>query len=300
MAPVMKKIPDLLSQKQPTLSFELFPPKTEEGYKNLLTAIKELAALQPDFFSCTYGAGGGSRERTFDIAQHIQKNYRIPAVAHLTCVCNSREEIRTILLDIKNRGINNVLALRGDPPKENPDWQPGPENFKYSSELCAFIRHNFADHFGIGVAGFPEGHILCPDRELDAKYLKIKIDNGADFVITQLFFNNQDYFDYVQRLCKLGVRCPVIPGIMPIADYTGLVRFCQKCGTTITPEVRKIFEPIAENKEKVLAAGIKFTVRQCQELLAAGVPGLHFYTLNKIAPTAEIVKALAPALCGKH
>lgn len=286
----MEKIIQIFKKKKNTFSFELFPPKTDEGYQNLLATIGQLAKLKPDFFSCTYGAGGGTREKTLDIARHIQETHQIPAMAHLTCVCHTKNGIQVILDDIKRRGIHNVLALRGDPPLDDPHWQPKANNFKYSCELCAFIRKNFNDHFTIGVAGFPEGHILCRDREQDARYLKLKIDNGADFVITQLFFNNQDYFDYVKRLRRLGVTARIIPGILPITDYHGLVRFCQKCGTTVTDEVKQIFKPLADNKEKLIAEGIKFTVRQCRELLNSGAPGLHFYTLNKVHPTEEIAK----------
>lgn len=288
----MKKVPELFKNKFFTYSFELFPPKTPEGYEKLLGTISELVKLNPDFISCTYGAGGGSRDKTFDIVQHIQQKHYIPGVAHLTCVCHTRDELKSMLTDLKNRGIQNVLALRGDPPKDNPNWQAGPDNFKYSSELCAFIRKNFGDHFGIGVAGFPEGHILCPDREQDAKFLKIKIDNGADYVITQLFFNNQDYFDYVQRLRKLGVHARVLPGILPITDYNGLVKFCALGGATVTDEIKKIFIPIQDDKEKTVAEGIKFAIRQCQGLLAGGAPGLHFYCLNKLHPVNEILKGI--------
>ena len=285
----MKKITDLFKTREKTFSFELFPPKTPEGFQKLLGTIEQLCALKPDFISCTYGAGGGNRDKTFDIVQHIQEKHQCISVAHLTCVLHTKEEIKNILTDIQNRGINNVLALRGDPPQDNPGWTPGAENFKYSSELCAFIRRNFGDHFGIGVAGFPEGHILCRDRERDAQYLKIKIDNGADFVITQLFFNNQDYFDYVKRLRTIGVQARVLPGILPITDYPGLLRFCNLCGATVTEEVKRIFEPIQNDKEKTLEAGITFAVRQCRELLTGGAPGLHFYTLNKLHPTDAIL-----------
>ncbi|OGX26438.1 MAG: methylenetetrahydrofolate reductase [NAD(P)H] [Omnitrophica WOR_2 bacterium RIFCSPHIGHO2_01_FULL_48_9] len=285
----MTKITDIFEQKPHTFSFELFPPKTDEGYQKLLETIKALAGLKPDFISVTYGAGGGSRDKTFDIVQHIQDKHKITGVAHLTCVLHNKNEIKNILADIKNRGIKNVLALRGDPPKENPDWQPGKDNFRYSSELCAFIRKNFGEHFGIGVAGFPEGHLLCQDRDRDAQFLKIKIDNGADFVITQLFFDNKNYFDYVARLRKLGVKARVLPGIIPITDYQGLVRFCGLCGATVTAELKKIFEPIQNDKEATLKAGIDFAVRQCQELLAGGAPGLHFYTLNKSTPVDTIL-----------
>ncbi len=288
----MKKISDIFSQKQLTYSLELFPPKTDEAYQKLLKTIEELSKLKPDFISCTYGAGGGSRDKTFDIVQHIQDRHQISSVAHLTCVLHTQEEIRKILENIKGRNICNVLALRGDPPKENPDWTPGDDNFKYSSELCAFIRKHFGQHFSIGVAGFPEGHLLCRDRERDAEYLKIKIDNGADYVITQLFFDNRDYFDYVKRLRRLGVTARVLPGILPITDYGALVRFTALCGATITDEVKSVFEPIQNDKEKMLQAGIAFAVRQCQALLAGGAPGIHFYALNKLHPVDAIWKAV--------
>jgi len=286
----MKKLTDIFQQKDRTYSFELFPTKTEQGTQNLLKTIEQLAALKPDFISCTYGAGGGSREKTFDIVQHIQTQHHIPSVAHLTCVCHTKEEIRTILTDIKARGISNVLALRGDAPKDQPDWQPGSDNFHYSFELCHFIRAHFDQHFSVGVAGFPEGHVLCPDREQDAKYLRMKIDNGGDYVITQLFFNNQDYFDYVARLRRLGVTARVLPGIMLITNYPSLVKFCATCGCTVSDRVRKIFEPIQDNPEKTLAAGIDFTIQQCRELLDGGAPGLHFYVLNKSHPVDAILK----------
>ena len=176
----MKKITDLFKTKERTFSFELFPPKTEEGFQKLLGTIEQLCTLKPDFISCTYGAGGGSRDKTFDIVELIQKKHGVISVAHLTCVLHTKEEIKNILVNIKDRGVNNILALRGDPPQDNPNWTPGPENFKYSSELCAFTRQNFGDHFGIGVAGFPEGHLLCRDREKDAQYLKIKVDSYSN------------------------------------------------------------------------------------------------------------------------
>ncbi len=287
----MDKIKNIL-QKKTIYSFELFPPKTEEGYQKLLNTIHDLCQLKPDYISCTYGAGGGGREKTFDIVQHLEEKHHTTGMAHLTCVLNTKEDIRRILDNVKARGIRNILALRGDPPKDNPHWQPTDQNFKYSSELVAFIRSQFGDYFGIGVAGFPEGHLLCRDREQDAKYLKLKIDSGADFVITQLFFNNQDYFDYVQRLKKIGVNVPVIPGILAITDYPSLIRFCGLCGATITEEIKKIFEPIQNNPEATLKAGIEFAIRQCQSLLAGGAPGLHFYCLNKLSPTNKILSAL--------
>lgn len=290
----MKKITDIFQSQERTFSFELFPPKTESGYQQLLCTISDLAVLKPDFISCTYGAGGGSRNKTFDIVQHIQTQHHIPSVAHLTCVCHTKEEIKNILTEIKNRNICNVLALRGDPPKDNPIWTAGPDNFKYSSELCQAIRSSFGQYFSIGVAGFPEGHVLCPNRDQDANFLKLKFINGADYVITQLFFNNADYFEYVQRLRKIGITARIIPGILPITDFNNLLKFCTLCGATIPNEVKKIFVPIADDKEKTYQAGVAFASQQCRELLAGGAPGLHFYTLNKLQPLTEILNNARP------
>jgi methylenetetrahydrofolate reductase (NADPH) len=286
----MPKITDIFNNKKMTFSFELFPPKTEEGHLKLLKTISLLCNLKPDFISCTYGAGGGSREKTLELVEHIQNLHHVPSVAHLTCVLHTKDQIKDILADMKQRGICNVLALRGDAPRDNPNWSPGKNNFKYSWELVAFIRELFNDHFSIGVAGFPEGHILCPDRDLDARYLKNKITHGADYVITQLFFNNQDYFDYTARLKKLGVSSRIIPGILPITDYAALVRFCSMCGSSIPRHVHDIFKPIADDPQKTMAAGIDFCIKQCRQLLAGGAPGLHFYTLNKIHPVDVIIK----------
>lgn len=288
----MERIKDIFEKKERTYSFELFPPKTEKGHTNLLNTIQALSELKPDFISCTYGAGGGSRDKTFDIVEYIQQKHQTVSMAHLTCVMNTRDDIRSILEDVKNRGIRNILALRGDPPADNPDWTPGEDNFKYSSELAGFIRSEFQDEFGIAVAGFPEGHILCPDRDQDADFLKMKIDAGADFVITQLFFNNQDYFDYVKRLRDRELNVRVVPGMIPITDYKALCRFTALCGASISEEVKTIFEPLADDKEATMKAGIDFCIKQCRELLDGGAPGLHFYTLNKIQPTAQILEAV--------
>ena len=284
----MKKINEIFAEKPKTFSLELFPPKTEEGYGKLLEAIKLFAHLKPDFISCTYGAGGGSREKTLDIVEHIQKEHGIASIAHLTCVMHTQKDIKGILEDIQARKICNVLALRGDSPQDNPDWKPEQKNFAYAYELCDFIHAQFPNFFSVGVAGFPEGHPLCPNKDLDAAYLKKKIDAGADYVITQLFFDNKDYFDYVKELRVLGVNARVIPGIIPITDFQGLLRFCKICGASVPEKVKNIFEPIAGDKEKTLKKGIEFCVAQCRELLEGGAPGVHFYALNKIHPLDAI------------
>lgn len=285
----MNKITDIFQKKTQTFSFELFPPKTEQGYQKLLEMVALLARLKPDFISVTYGAGGGNREKTIEIVDHIQKNHRISGMAHLTCVLHTKDEIRAIVDDIQRHGICNILALRGDPPKDQPTWQPGENNYKFSYELCRFIRSHYNNYFSIGVAGFPEGHLLSPDKETDARYLKMKLDSGADFVITQLFFDNKDYFEYVQRLQRLGVTSRIIPGIIPITDYNGILKFCESCGAKVPEEVHRIFSPIKEDKETTLQAGIEFAIRQCRALLRDGAPGIHFYTLNKIHPVDTIL-----------
>lgn len=285
----------LLSQlfrtKEKTFSFEVFPANTPESHAKLLKNLEGLCALKPDFISCTYGAGGGNRSKTIDTVEHIQNTYGVPAMAHLTCIAHTQGEIKNILDEFKAKKINNILALRGDPPK---DASSVPENpgFKYASDLVAFIRSHRKNDVSIGVAGFPEKHLLAPSLEADANYLKQKMDAGADFVITQLFFDNRCYFDYVKRLAKLGVKNPVLPGILPITDYNALIRFCDRCGATVPDKVHEIFKPIAGDPEKTLKAGIDFAVQQCRELSKGGAPGIHFYTLNRLHPVSEILTAI--------
>lgn len=286
---IMMKISEIFKKKDQTFSLELFPPKTPEGYEKLLVTIELFANLKPDFISCTYGAGGGSREKTLDIVEHITKAHKIPGIAHLTCVLNTKEQIKSVLEDIKRRGIQNVLALRGDPPIDDPEWQPTKENFRYAYELCQFIKKTHGNTFSIGVAGFPEGHILCPSKDLDAQYLKMKIDAGADYVVTQLFFNNDDYFQYVERLKKLGIKNRILPGIVPITDYHATIRFCERCGASIPQKVHDLFSPIADDKVATMQKGIDFCIAQCRALLKNGAPGIHFYPLNKIHPIDVIL-----------
>ncbi len=288
----MALLTEVFKAKEHTFSFEVFPAKTPEGHVKLLETIKGLCVLKPDFISCTYGAGGGSREKTLDIVEHIQKSYDIAAMAHLTCASHTRAEIKSILTDIHGRNIRNILAMRGDPPKDNPEWKPGSDNFRYSCELVEFIREHLKNDCSIGVAGFPEGHLLAPNRQMDVQYLKEKIKAGADFVITQIFFNNEDYFDYVRRLRAIGIKARIIPGVLPITDYGALVRFCGICGATITHEVDAIFKPISNDPIKMMEAGVDFAIRQCNSLLEGGAPGIHFYALNKIHPVDTILRTI--------
>ncbi len=288
----MKKLTDIFKAKPRTFSFEIFPPKTDKGMESLEATLAELARLPFDFMSVTYGAGGSSRDTTSSLVCSIQRKYGLVAVHHFTCVLHTRAQVKAILDELKASDVRNLLALRGDAPKDAPDWVPGPENFKYSSELVAFIRQNYGDHFAVGVAGFPEGHVLAPNKAADTQVLKKKIDAGGDFVMTQLFFDNALYFDYVKRLRGLGVNARVIPGILPITNYEGAVNFCKGCGASVPQKVHDIFGPISGDKDLTLAAGTRFAIEQCRELLAGGAPGIHFYTLNKIEPVRTILKEL--------
>lgn len=288
----MRKITDIFQEKARTFSVEIFPPKTDKGMDALRVTLADLAVLRPDFVSVTYGAGGSSRDTTFDIVRLVEEQYHLPAVHHFTCVAHTRAEIRAILDKLRAQDIRSILALRGDAPKDQPNWTPGPEHFKYASDLVQFIRDNYGDHFAIGVAGFPEGHPLASDIASDARILARKIAVGGEFVMTQLFFDNQLYFDYVRRLRALGVTARVIPGILPITNYEAAVNFCRGCGAAIPASVHEIFAAVAHDKDKTLEAGTRFAIRQCRELLTGGAPGIHLYALNKTEPVRTILQAL--------
>jgi len=288
---MIRKISDILKEKERTYSFELFPPKTERGREELPKTAGILKELEPDWFSVTYGAGGTTRELTMDIVDDLQKRFQIPTMHHLACGGHSKAELEAIIDKMKQRNICNILALLGDPPQGVDHWELVPGGFEYCYQLIEFIR-SYGDFFSIGVAGFPEGHINCPDKETDSKYLKIKIDAGGEFVITQLFFDNKDYFEYLERIRKIGVTVRIIPGILPITDYQQLLRFCKTCGATIPQRVHDIFRPLDGDAEATYKAGVEFTVEQCNELLEGGAPGLHFFTLNKVDPTREILNKI--------
>ena len=284
---------EIFEKKEKTFSFEIFPPKTPEGDIKLIhETLKNLSLLEPDFVSCTYGAAGGNKDKTLALVEHIKKAYNIPSMAHLTCISHTKDEIHEIVEKAKAKGIQNILALRGDPPRDNPDMVPGIDNYKHSSELVSFLRQEYKDEFCLGVAGFPERHPLSPTSEHDIKYLKHKIDCGADFIITQLFFDNQIYFDYVKSVRCAGVTKRIIPGILPITSYDGLIKFCKTCGATIPEKVHEIFAPIKDDSKKVVQAGIDFAINQCKELLSNGAPGIHFYSLNKVQPLKDIIESV--------
>ncbi|HTL56626.1 MAG TPA: methylenetetrahydrofolate reductase [NAD(P)H] [Candidatus Limnocylindrales bacterium] len=284
-----------IALKQPVISFEFFPPKTDEGDRNLLEkTIPALLATKPDYCSVTYGAGGSTRDKTLMIVERIQREQGLTAVAHLTCVCATREEIRELLRQIRALGVQNVLALRGDPPGGRP-FQVTPGGFEYSNELVSFIREQ--GDFCIGVAGFPEGHIACKaGKHTDWNYLKKKIEAGADFVLTQLFFDNWDFYqfrDYMTQ--KLGIKVPLVPGIIPILSSSQIKRFTAMCGARVPAELAAKLDELGNNDEAVTEFGIEYATRQCKDLLANGAPGIHFYTLNKARSTVRILQNLGLA-----
>jgi methylenetetrahydrofolate reductase (NADH) len=278
--------------RRPVVSFEFFPTKTPEGERTLVEkTIPALGQLKPDFCSVTYGAGGSTREKTLTIVHRIQRDQGLTAMAHMTCVNATREETAQVLEHARELGITNILALRGDPPGGVGEFQKTEGGFEFSYELVRFIKE--MDAFSIGVAGFPEGHIAQTDgKHTDWRHLKHKIDQGADFVITQLFFNNRDYFEFRDYLTALGVKVPLVPGIIPILSAAQIKRFVALCGADIPSKLVSELDKRGDDDEAVLQFGIEYATAQCEELLREGVPGLHFYTLNKAKSTIAIVRNL--------
>jgi methylenetetrahydrofolate reductase (NADPH) len=278
--------------RRPAISFEFFPTKTPEGERTLLEkTIPALGALKPDFCSVTYGAGGSTRQTTLSIVDRIQREHGLTAMAHMTCVNATREDTAGVLAQARALGITNILALRGDPPAGTSEFRKTDGGFEYSYELVRFIKE--MDGFSIGVAGFPEGHIAQTEgKHADWRHLKHKIDQGADFVITQLFFNNRDYFEFRDYLTSLGVDVPLVPGIMPILTAGQIKKMGALCGADLPAAFLSELDRHAGDDEAVLRFGIDYATRQCEELLREGAPGLHFYTLNKARSTSEIAENL--------
>lgn len=284
------RIDQLFRLGLPTLSFEFFPPKTETGFTQLYQTIDELHPLKPSYVSVTYGAGGSTRQKTVDLVERIQNELAIRSMAHLTCVGHTAEEIGSILDTLWNSGIRNVLALRGDPPVGQSQFTATEGGFANSSELVKYVRarHDFC----IGVAGYPEGHPQCLNRTRDLEHLAQKVDHGANFIITQLFFDNADFYRFRDTARSMGIKVPIVAGLMPILNVAQTKRFVSMCGAKIPHALLTRLEGLEANPESVYAAGIEYAVKQCEDLLANGVEGIHFYTLNKSKATVEICRAL--------
>lgn len=294
----MNYIKDIHREKseaeKPAISFEFFPPKTEKGETQLFdTALPELLKIQPDYCSVTYGAGGSTRGKTLEIVSRIQNDFNLTCMSHLTCVNATRDDINQVLDEAQKLGIKNILALRGDPPGGTGDFEATEGGFTYSKDLVEFIHSDY--NFSIGVAGFPEGHIACKEgREVDWDRLKEKVDAGADFVITQLFFDNDDFFRFRDYLVKkTGMSKPIIPGILPVLSTRQIKKFTELCGASIPEDMMSRLNELSDDDSAATEFGIEHAVKQCEELLDAGAPGLHFYCLNKAYSTSRVVNALS-------
>src|SRR3954469_13102790 len=282
----------LAADAQPSFSFEFFPPKSPEGERNLAAALDELSGMDPTFVSVTYGAGGSLEQgrRTVDIVSSIKANHGLEAMAHFTCVNATVQELRETLDRMRDSGIENVLALRGDPPAGQDGWTATEGGLSYSRELIELIRADY--DFAIGAACFPEVHVHAESAESDLRYAKAKVDAGARFLITQLFFDNQVYWDFVARARDIGIDVPIIPGIMPITNFEQIKRFTSMCGATIPDGLLRELELRSEQPAAVTDFGVAYATLQCADLLANGAPGIHFYTLNRSPASRAILSAL--------
>ncbi len=284
------RIDEILAGDEPCFSVELFPPKTPEGVEQLFATVEALKPLEPDFVSVTYGAGGATRDGTVEIADRVHREHGLETMAHLSCVGETREGLAAILDRFASIGVDNVLALRGDPPRGETNFQTPEGGLESAAELTAFIAEAY--DFSIGGACFPEVHPEAPSPEADLAYLKTKVDAGARFLITQLFFDNGAYFNFVAAARERGIDVPIIPGVIPIATYAQVARICDLCDASIPPELDQAMRELGGDAEAEALLGAAYAARQCEELLAAGAPGIHFYALNRAPGTRAVLAAL--------
>ena len=280
------KIRDKFAAEARTFSFEFSPPRTADAVAKLFDTAERLRRLAPAFVSVTYGAGGSTRRNTIDIVSRLQDELGLTAAAHLTCVGHTRSELEEILGELDSRGIENLMLLRGDPPRDQPSFVPALDGFANAHDLVALARSR--GDFSIGVAGYPEGHQECVDKERDLAYLKAKVERGADFVVTQLFFRNQDYFDFVTRARSIGITCRIIPGVMPALSWAQMQRMASMCGASVPTELARDLEAAGDDRSRSERVGIQWATAQCEGLLRRGAPGIHLYTLNQSRAAEEI------------
>lgn len=283
------RIDALLGSGRPCFSFEFFPPKTPAGRTALLRTIEDLRSLEPSFVSVTYGAMGSNRGEVIELVSEIQNEIGIEAMAHLSCTGHTREELAAVLDRLRDVHIENVLALRGDPPR-GEEFRPVPGGLAHASDLVALIRERW--DFCVGGAAYPEVHPDAPDAETDLRHLRLKVDAGADFLITQLFFSNRDYFQFLERARAAGIAVPILPGIIPITDVAQIKRLTSLCGARLPSDLLRRLEAAEGDPEAVLRVGVEHAIAQCRELLARGAPGIHFYTLNRSPATRQVLSAL--------
>ena len=284
------RIDELLATQRPVFSVEFFPPKTEPGLELLFETVAALKPLEPDYVSVTYGAGGATRDGTVEIAERIKRDHGLEVMAHLSCVGETREGLRSLLQRFAEIGIDNVLALRGDPPRGEADFTPPEDGLSSAAELTGFITDGHS--FTIGGACFPEVHPEADDLASDLAYLKTKVDSGASFLITQLFFDNTAYFDFVAAAREVGIEVPIIPGVIPITSFGQVARICDLCDATIPEQLENAMRELGGDEEAEALLGVAYAARQCEELLAGGAPGVHFYALNRAPATRAVLAAL--------
>jgi methylenetetrahydrofolate reductase (NADPH) len=273
------------------LSFELFPPKTATGETELFHHVGELVAFRPDYITCTYGAGGSTRSKTLEVIEGVKKRFGTAVASHLTCVGATVEELRDYLVEAEKRGVTNIVALRGDPPKGETTFRAVAGGFRFANELVALIRGEFPQ-LGVAVAGYPEKHLEAPNLDVDLENLKRKVDAGADVVLTQLFYMNEDFLRFRDRCEKLGIKTPIVPGVLPVTNLAQIKRITSLCGAKLPPEFTAALEASGDDADAQFEVGVEFAARQVQALVDAGVPGLHFYVLNKSNATSRVLRAV--------
>ena len=286
------RIVDRLREGRPVFSFEFFPPRSDEALGQLENTIAELRPLEPDFVSVTYGAGGSTREKTVDLVTRIKRDTGIEAMAHLTCVGSTQGDLRAVLERLEANGVENVLALRGDPPKGQSSFVPTEGGYRYANELVDFIRQDFSASFCVGGAAYPEKHVECGNPAVDLANLKRKVDAGAQFLITQLFFDNRKYFEFVDNARAAGITVPILAGIMPITNAGQIERFTMMCGATLPFRLAAELDRRRENPKAVMQLGVAHATAQCLDLIQGGAPGIHFYTLNRSLATRQVLQAI--------
>jgi methylenetetrahydrofolate reductase (NADPH) len=283
-------ISDKFKKRGQGISLEFFPPKSSEGKAAFMKVVNELKAFDPLYVSVTYGAGGTTQDRTLNTLKWIKKETDLTVMSHLTCIGATKMSMSALLKEYQGSGIDNILALRGDPPMNRPDFDPTQGEFKYARNLVDFVKKY--DYFSIAVAVYPEGHAQSPSIEKDMEYTKQKIDAGADFGITQMFFDNSYYYDFLDRAAKIGITIPILPGIMPIVDCKKIVQLAEFCNTSVPKEILDRMEPVMDMPEEMRKLGVEYAVKQCEDLIKNGVNYLHFYTMNRSDLVSEILKTL--------
>ena len=273
------------------ISFELFPPKTEAGLETLFRRVAELMSLEPSYITCTYGAGGSTRERTLDIVERVHGEFSCPVASHLTCVGSTTDQLREFLREATARGVTNIVALRGDPPQGETSFRPVPGGLRYANELVALIRSEF-NGLGVAVAGYPETHQEAPSPEVDLTNLQRKVDAGADVVITQLFYHNDNFFRFRDRCVAAGIEVPIVPGLLPVTNLAQIQRITSLCGAKLPADFVAKLESAGDDPAAQFEVGVEQAAEQTQQLIDAGVPGIHFYVLNKSEATAKVLGAV--------